>query len=239
MLSSHGTGTRRRGAAGRPRRWSGPLGRPSLEGTGQRRLEGRAVGEHDEVLEGMALDQGLVVPEHPSDGRRHRLHDPVAVEQQQDAGRVVHQGPEPFDVIGGQLPAASFGEVPQTPDESVDRRPSHEVGADQLDQLPPRRGLHAELDRRADALLAHAQERGDGQLDVLGVQELQSARPHDVRVGEPEEPFCRRIAPDQVALGVGHDDGIGQLQSQMLQPRRFHCPFPKAAPEASALGDGT
>ena len=42
------------------------------------------------------------------------------------------------------------------------------------------------------------------------------------------------IAPHQVALGVGHDDGVGQLQGQMLQPRRFHCPFPKAALQASA-----
>ena len=230
MLSSQGTGT----PPSRRRRSTSTMVGPSVgllavERRGQRRPQGGTVGGDDEVLERVALDQCLVVPEHPGDGGRHRLHRSGPVEQQEDAGRVVHQGPEPLDVVGGHLPAAPFGEVAQAPHEPVDGWLADQVGADQLDELPPGGRLDPELDGGADVLVAHARQRGDGQLDVFGMQELEPAGADDVGVGQPEDPLRGRIAPHQVALGVRHDDGIGQLQGEMLQPRRFHCPFPSRA----------
>ena len=46
----------------------------------------------------------------------------------------------------------------------------------------------------------------------------------DVVVGQPEDSLGGRIAPDDGAVLVGHDDRVGQRQDQMFQPRRFHKP---------------
>ncbi len=204
------------------------FGQVAVDRRGQGRFQGGAVGLDDEVLERVSLHEGLVVTQHPGDGGGHRLHGSGPVEEEEDAGRVVDEGPEALDVVGGHLPPAPLGQVAEAPHEPVDGWLADEVGADQFDELPSGRCLDPELDGGAHALVQDTRQRGHGQLEVLRVEEFERVGPDDLRVGQAEDPLRGRVAPHQATICPGHDDGIGQLQGEMLQPRRFHCPFPNA-----------
>ena len=187
----------------------------------------------------MSLDQSLVVPEHPGDRRRHRQHDPVGSRSRRMLAELwTRDRNRSMSLVATSQRRRSVRSRRHQTSPSMGGLPD-EVGADELDELPSRRGLDPELDGGADALVPDALERrrrrargprGGGSRARPGRRCRSTAM--------PKIRSAAGLAHTRMSLGVGHDDGIGQLQDQTLKPRRFHCPFPTAAPEASARGRG-
>ena len=146
---------------------------------------------------------------------------PAGVQQHDDAGGVVHEWPEPPDLVGGHLPAPPFGEVAKAQHESADGGPVEEVGADHLDEPPPVGGAHPQLDRRPHRLALDARQGDRGQLLVVGVDEVEGVGPRQSAAVHSEQSLGGVVGPDQPGGGIDHHNRVGEPDRHVEQAARF------------------
>ena len=187
--------------------------RPDSRG-GQRRLVLRLVTPGDEARQRLVLEHLGIVAEEPGDHARDGLDPSVFGHQHDDRPRVVDQRAKAVLVSGGQLVAATLGQVAHAQQDDVGAEP---VGgaADHLDEAPARCCLDPDLNGRADLLLLNAGERAQHELLVVGVHQVQARLPDPIAERALEHPFGRTIRPDDGPRAVDHDDCIGQAQERV------------------------
>ena len=135
-----------------------------------------------------------------------RLDDAVARQEHGHRRRVLHQRAEPRDLVAGDLPTAAFGQVADTEHEVVAerrRRSSRRVAS--RPQLRTRSSSE-----RADLLVLHAREGERGELEVVGVDEVEPVLADRLVDRDPEEPLGGAVGPPDVGAGVDHEHGVGQ-----------------------------
>ncbi len=147
--------------------------------------------------------------------RGDRLHLAGLVHQHEHARRVVDQRAKSPHVVGGHLPAAALGQVTYRHHDTADVGVVEEAAADHLDETPPFRGAHPQLERRADVFALDAGQRHHGKLVVARVHEIEHADADHVLEAQLEERFGSVVGPNEPGGVVDYDRGVGKTTGDL------------------------
>ena len=109
------------------------------------------------------------------------------------------------DLVARDLPPAPLGQVAHAEHEVVAHR-----RADHLHEPPSVGPAHAQLERRAHVLALDAREREGGELEIVGMDEVEPVHPDRLVHRDPEEALGGAVGPTHVRARVDHQDGVGQ-----------------------------
>ena len=163
------------------------------------------VGVVDEREEWPSLEPFLIVAEDARESAGRCRDDAGVGQQQRDRRRVLHQGSEPCDLVAGDLPPAAFGEVAHAQQQLV-----VEGRTDHLDEPPSIATADPELERCADLLRLHARDGEHRELQVVGVDEIETVRADGLVDAHREHALGGMVGPPDASLRVDHQHGIGQ-----------------------------
>ena len=125
---------------------------------------------------------------------------PVSSTSIKHAGGVVDEGTEPSHVTAGDLPAATLGEVPYRQHHPSDIGILEEAAAHDLHETPPS-GARTRSSRGVpDVFALNARQGHNGQLVVVGMDEIEHARAGHVVQVQLEQCLRRRRWPTSGAL---------------------------------------
>ena len=119
------------------------------------------------------------------------------------------------------------------------RRSSSQRRADHLDELPTRAAAHAQLERGPDLLRLHARERERGELEIVGVDELESACADGLLHRHAEDAFGGAVRPAHLRGLVDHQDRVGERGRDRGQRHRCRVARCVRHPVAGATRVGT
>ncbi len=197
--------------------------------------------------QGPSLQHLGVMSQEPRDGARDRFDDAVGRHQHDDGSGVVHDRSESVLTAAGQLEASALGQVAHAQQDHVLAQPLCR-GADHFDEAPPRSRMDPDLNGHAHLFAPDSGKRTQGQLTVVGVDEVETGLAPPVVQPALEHPLGRAVRPDDVPASVDDDDRVREVlegvgHGTSLVRRRTGAlvrPPPCAAPRRSqGFGDPT
>lgn len=179
------------------------------------------VGLVDEREQRLPDHHRRVVAEDPGERGVDARDDAVAVEQQRDRRRDLHEVLEPGQVAGGHLPHPTLGDVAGRSDDA--RRAVGELHGPSDQLQPVHRSVDvvdADLDRRADLLGLHRLHRRDDDGDVVGVDDLEDRVAAPVLVGVAELLLRGPVEEADHAVGIHHQHAVGDRVDELAHVHR-------------------
>ena len=119
--------------------------------------------------------------------------------------RVLHQRAEASDLVAGDFPAPPLGQVADAEHEVV-----AQWRADHLDEAPTVGAAQPQLQQRPDLLALNAGERERGELEVVGVDEVEAVLADRLVDRDAEQPLGGPVGPADAGAGVDDEHGVGQ-----------------------------
>ena len=79
--------------------------------------------------------------------------------------------------------------------------------------------LQPDLNGRADLLSLNRDQRECGELEVIGMHEIEARLSHRVVERASEEPLGQGVGPDHASRRVQDDDEVGEVRQQSTELR--------------------